>query len=209
MSKSARDRNNHKLQGNAENGLGRCTRSFNQNALFIYSRTHGEAGIRIWRVGPLFIRGNGRWSQEATDLPAEQKVEPAYVAEIAGGQSSPIKLASFQARETRQVTRAFATAPGRSGSLRDHDQRGVSLLSHPKDQLELCKFLLDEGLDVDHVAFSDDCRALIESFLGELKEFTNQVLILLTGVCQSMTVFIIIMALKGHGKEKKTNAILR
>ncbi|TXC11907.1 hypothetical protein FocTR4_00007215 [Fusarium oxysporum f. sp. cubense] len=55
------------------------------------------------------------------------------VAEIAGGQSSPIKLASFQARETRQVTRAFATAPGRSGSLRDHDQRGVSLLSVSMD----------------------------------------------------------------------------
>ncbi|KNB03720.1 hypothetical protein FOXG_06108 [Fusarium oxysporum f. sp. lycopersici 4287] len=56
---------------------------------------------------------------------------------IAGGQSSPTKFASFQARETRQATRAFATAPGRSGSLRDHDQRGVSLLSHPKDQPEM------------------------------------------------------------------------
>ncbi|KAM5518211.1 hypothetical protein FOXYSP1_08996 [Fusarium oxysporum f. sp. phaseoli] len=75
------------------------------------------------------------------------------VAEIAGGQSSPTKFASFQARETRQATRAFATAPGRLGSLRDQDQRGVSLLSHPKDQPEMCKFLLDEGLDVDHVAF--------------------------------------------------------
>lgn len=35
-------------------------------AMLYQEIAHGEADIRIWRVGPLFIRGNGRRSQEAT-----------------------------------------------------------------------------------------------------------------------------------------------
>ncbi|KAF4445996.1 hypothetical protein F53441_10302 [Fusarium austroafricanum] len=36
-------------------------------------------------------------------------------------------------------------------SLRDHDERGASLLFYSLMQPEMCKFLLEEGLDVDHV----------------------------------------------------------
>ncbi|KAK2484960.1 hypothetical protein H9L39_02940, partial [Fusarium oxysporum f. sp. albedinis] len=77
---------------------------------------------------------------------------------IAGGQSSPTKFASFQARETRQATRAFATAPGRSGSLRDHDQRGVSLLSVSMDMsIDHCVLRLVNDLSIPRI--SQRCRA--------------------------------------------------
>ncbi|RGP66883.1 hypothetical protein FSPOR_6265 [Fusarium sporotrichioides] len=38
-------------------------------------------------------------------------------------------------------------------SLRDHDEDGASLLFYSMKQPEMCKFLIEEGLDVDHVAF--------------------------------------------------------
>ncbi|KAI6748263.1 hypothetical protein HG531_008805 [Fusarium graminearum] len=38
-------------------------------------------------------------------------------------------------------------------SLRDHDEAGSSLLFYSLEQPEMCKFLLEEGLDVDHVAY--------------------------------------------------------
>ncbi|KAG8667457.1 hypothetical protein FPOAC1_012288 [Fusarium poae] len=38
-------------------------------------------------------------------------------------------------------------------SLRDHDENGASLLFYSMKQPEMCKFLIEEGLDVDHVAF--------------------------------------------------------
>ncbi|KAH7197902.1 uncharacterized protein B0J16DRAFT_329304 [Fusarium flagelliforme] len=37
-------------------------------------------------------------------------------------------------------------------SLRDHDERGASLLFYSMRQPEMCKFLIEQGLDVDHVA---------------------------------------------------------
>ncbi|KAM0441175.1 hypothetical protein ACHAPT_000481 [Fusarium lateritium] len=37
-------------------------------------------------------------------------------------------------------------------SLQDHDEYGASLLFYSMRQPEVCKFLLDSGLDVDHVA---------------------------------------------------------
>ncbi|KAI3324204.1 hypothetical protein HD806DRAFT_494427 [Xylariaceae sp. AK1471] len=37
-------------------------------------------------------------------------------------------------------------------SLRDHDEYGASLLFYATQQPEMCKFLIDSGLDVDHVA---------------------------------------------------------
>ncbi|KAK7909080.1 hypothetical protein PG985_014958 [Apiospora marii] len=36
-------------------------------------------------------------------------------------------------------------------SLRDHDEHGASLLFFSMEQPEICKFLIEEGLDVDHV----------------------------------------------------------
>ncbi|XEU95282.1 hypothetical protein FSHL1_000566 [Fusarium sambucinum] len=38
-------------------------------------------------------------------------------------------------------------------SLRDHDENGASLLFYSMKQPEMCKFLIEEGLDVDHVSF--------------------------------------------------------
>ncbi|KAK7587381.1 hypothetical protein V3481_010086 [Fusarium oxysporum f. sp. vasinfectum] len=62
---------------------------------------HGEADIRIWRVGPLFIRGNGRRSQEATDLLAEQKVEPAYVSGFSHSERNYCRLPRLQVDKVR------------------------------------------------------------------------------------------------------------
>uniref|UniRef100_A0A098DNM1 Azaphilone pigments biosynthesis cluster protein L N-terminal domain-containing protein n=1 Tax=Gibberella zeae (strain ATCC MYA-4620 / CBS 123657 / FGSC 9075 / NRRL 31084 / PH-1) TaxID=229533 RepID=A0A098DNM1_GIBZE len=39
-------------------------------------------------------------------------------------------------------------------SLRDHAENGASLLFYSMKQPEMCKFLIEEGLDVDHVSFS-------------------------------------------------------
>ncbi|KAJ4266220.1 hypothetical protein NW762_004201 [Fusarium torreyae] len=47
-------------------------------------------------------------------------------------------------------------------SLRDHDENGASLLFYSTRQPEMCKFLLDEGLDADHVAYKETCGYLDE-----------------------------------------------
>ncbi|KAI5468095.1 hypothetical protein BGZ63DRAFT_372941 [Mariannaea sp. PMI_226] len=36
-------------------------------------------------------------------------------------------------------------------SIRDHDEDGMSLLFHAMDQPDICKFLVESGLDVDHL----------------------------------------------------------
>ncbi|RMJ04940.1 hypothetical protein CDV36_014390 [Fusarium kuroshium] len=45
-------------------------------------------------------------------------------------------------------------------SLRDHDEYGASLLFYSVYEPEMCKFLLDSGLDVDHVANDSGLRGL-------------------------------------------------
>ncbi|RSL71618.1 hypothetical protein CEP51_012027 [Fusarium floridanum] len=48
-------------------------------------------------------------------------------------------------------------------SLRDHDEYGASLLFYSVYEPEMCKFLLDNGLDVDHVANDSGFGGLDES----------------------------------------------
>ncbi|KAJ4329222.1 hypothetical protein N0V84_000348 [Fusarium piperis] len=43
-------------------------------------------------------------------------------------------------------------------SLQDHDEYGASLLFYSAEQPELCKFLIDSGLDIDHVATDYGCN---------------------------------------------------
>ncbi|KAI1500270.1 hypothetical protein F5X99DRAFT_387019 [Biscogniauxia marginata] len=56
-------------------------------------------------------------------------------------------------------------------SLRDHDEYGASLLSYSMQQPEMCKFLVDSGIDVDHAAYDNGVRNWDEngSFLTPLQ----------------------------------------
>ncbi|CEI40906.1 hypothetical protein FVEN_g1467 [Fusarium venenatum] len=72
----------------------------------------------------------------------------------------PLGSPVFEIVKTGRIQELRQLLQSGKASIRDHDEKGASLLFYSLEQPEMCKFLLEEGLDVDHVTYNNGTHCL-------------------------------------------------
>ncbi|OBS19640.1 hypothetical protein FPOA_11365 [Fusarium poae] len=72
----------------------------------------------------------------------------------------PLGSPVFRIVKTGRIKELRQLLQSGKASIRDHDEKGASLLFYSLEQPEMCKFLLEEGLDVDHVTYNNGTQCL-------------------------------------------------
>ncbi|RSL86776.1 hypothetical protein CEP52_015711 [Fusarium oligoseptatum] len=103
------------------------------------------------------------WMMTLAFLPGQAKDSVSSISQLQVNRVLPAGSLVFELVEAGDLQGLKEMLQSGRASLQDHDEHGASLLFYSVREPEMCKFLLDSGLDVDHVANDSGFDGLDES----------------------------------------------
>ncbi|CAF3541791.1 unnamed protein product [Fusarium graminearum] len=142
-----------KLEKELDKGLRRFGRSFGQSKLSINAQ---KGHLTDYTMSLLFLPDKRSHHMLMASL-TQRELLAGSVSSISRLQVNrllPLDSPVFRVVAQGNLQGLLQMLQNGEASLRDHAENGASLLFYSMKQPEMCKFLIEEGLDVDHVSFS-------------------------------------------------------